>query len=205
MTKDKKESDSLEKVHRDLVSNRPSSLVKRALDDLARLKAHPPSGLEHTMDILKKRQIRVVIGNVEKNVFDLFSAEIKEIIKDKYALTIKSVFYGEELLEIAENAEADIFIVIVSNILFRTSYSNQERIEQSLQLIKQIKKGSDKPMIVLYLPIKTKLMRPPFPYEIAEERVKQTGADFYLPFSADTTDFRTAFEKCIYEVLRRAN
>ncbi len=201
MTKDKKESESLEKVHRDLIANKSSSLVKRALDDLARLKAQPPSGPEHTMDLLKKRQIRVVIGNYVEHLNNLFSELIKEVIKDKYSLTIKSVFYGEELMKIAENAEADIFIVVVNNIRFRPFYPPQKRIEKSVQLITQIKRAFDKPMIVV------------FPLEL-EERVRQTGADFYYfplylyEFDDDfqlydefDDDFMMAFEKCMHEVL----
>jgi len=62
MTQDKKESSSLENAHRDIVANRPSSLVKRALDDLTRLKTHPPSGLtilnveddENTLELIEE-------------------------------------------------------------------------------------------------------------------------------------------------------
>lgn len=184
MTKDKKESDSLEKAHRDLVSNRPSSLVKRALDDLARLKALAPREPEHPMDPLKKRQIRVVIRNDDEQLNELFFSWITGVIKDKYALTIKSVSYGEEM-KIAENAETDIFIV---NVPYKG-------MEETLQLITQIKRTFDKPMIVFS------------PFEL-EDRVKQTGADFYFLLYDDfpiDDDFKIAFEKCIYKVLGRAS
>lgn len=187
MTKDKKEYESLEKVHRDLVSNKPSSLVKRALDDLARLKAYPPGGLEHPVDLPKRRQIRVVICSYNgDNLLDLsFPELIKEVVKDKYALTIERVDYGEELMKIAENAEADIVIVIVDSIQFDSLYPPIESIEQFVQLITQIKRAFDIPMIVLS------------PLEL-EERVKQTGADFYFQlYSEFDDDFKTALEKCI--------
>ena len=205
MTKDKKESESLEKVHRDLVSDRPSSLVKRAIADLARLKAHPPSGPEQSrqIDLLKKRQIRVVIGNHNENLKDLFLSWITDVIKDKYALTIKWVSYGEELIEFAENDDVDIFIVIVNNIRFRPSYPPKSRIEKSVQLITKIKRVFNKPMIVFYEAFSED--------QVSEESVKQAGADFYFPLSdgfpfqsSDDDDFKIAFEKCIYEVLRRA-
>ncbi len=177
MTKDKKESDSLEKAHRDLVSNRPSSLVKRALDDLARLKAHPLSGPEqsHSIDLQKKRQIRVVIVTIYNHLKDLLVGWVTDVLNDKYDLTIKWVSSGEELLEIAED-EADIFIAI--------GYGGKS--EQ--QLITQIKKVSDKPVIV---------------FSSWED---QPGGDFdfffynslrdEIPDNIDD-DFKMAFEKCL--------
>lgn len=144
------------------------------------------------MELIGKHQIRVVIGNGEENINELISALINEVIKDKYDLTIKLVFYGEELIELAERGEVDIFIVIINNIEFRSFYPPQWRIEKSLQLITQIKKTCSKPVIALSP-------------ALLEARVKQAGTDFCFPLPFNFDDFKAAFEKCIsYKVLRRA-
>jgi hypothetical protein len=152
------------------------------------------TGASESMKPLNKRQIRVVIGNGEENINELISELIKDVINNKYGLTIKSVFYGEELMEIAENNDADIFIVIVNNIRFRPFYPPQERIEKSLHLITQIKKMLGKPVIALYPPLIKLDTGVTIPLE---EKVKQTRADFYFPLPSNPDDFKMAFEKCI--------
>jgi hypothetical protein len=152
------------------------------------------TGASESMKPLKKRQIRVVIGNGEENINELISELVKDVIHNKYDLTIKSVFYGEELMKIAENNDADIFIFIVNNIRFRPFYPPQERIEKSLHLITQIKKTPGKPVIAL----SPALIKLDTGVSIAlEEKVKQTGADFYFPLPFNDDDFKMAFEKCI--------
>ena len=148
--------------------------------------------IEENPALVNIKKIYVVIGNGDDNINELISELINEVVKDKYDLTIKPVFYGEELMEIAENDDVDIFIVIVNNIRFRPSYPPQERTEKSLQLIAQIEKTYGKPVIALSP-------------ALLEANVKKTGADFYFPLPFNFDDFKAAFEKCIsYKVLRRA-
>ena len=92
---------------------------------------------------LKKQQVRVLIGNFDDVLNDVFSEVIKQVTKDKYDLKLWSSFYGEEILELADKESVDIFILILNNIIY------QERFEHVLQLITQIKMTSGKPMIAL--------------------------------------------------------
>ena len=135
------------------------------------------------MELLKKRPIHVVLGNVEENLNDLFTELIKEVVKDKYDLKIKSVFYGEELMKIEENNDVDIFIVVINNIILRGPYPPKERIEKCVQLIAQIKKAYVMSVIAL---------SPAF-----LESVKQTGVDFYFPLPFNFDLFKVAIGKCI--------
>src|SRR4030042_6795793 len=80
-----------------------SGLVKRGLELL-----HEP----------KKRQVRVVIGDGNQQFITLYSGMIETLLEDRYDLKVRSSFYCEELLEIAENGSVDIFIFTLNNIYF---------------------------------------------------------------------------------------
>jgi len=133
----------------------------------------------------RKRQIKVVIGSVEENLSELISECVKEIINDRFDLTLKTIYYGEELMKIAENDDVDIFIVVVNSIRFHPSYSPQERIEKSLQLITQIKKTYGKPVIALSGWLDN--------LALSAENIMKAGADFYFPLPVNH-DFKAALE-----------
>jgi len=134
---------------------------------------------------LKKQQVRVLIGNFDDVLNDVFSEIIKKVIKDKYDLKLWSSFYGEEILKLADKESVDIFILTLNNIRFRPVY--QERFEHVLQLITQIKMTYGRPMIALsglkedsFLIARAKLV-----------------ADFYLQLPVKLDVFREAFENCL--------
>lgn len=132
----------------------------------------------------KKRQVAVLIGEWQDIMIDLFSELLKAETKDKYDLKINSAFYGEELLELAENGAFDIFIVTLNNIRFRPDYSNQERLKKTLQLITQIKTRYKTPVIALSS----------LPKELARAKLV---ADFILPRPFKIVAFRKVIKKCL--------
>jgi len=167
------------------LAKKKSGLIKRGLELIHKL---------------KKQQVRILIGNFDDPLTDLFHELIKEFIKNKYDLKVESSFYGEEILEFAENGTVDLFVLILNNIQFRTFYPPQERMEKSLQLIKQIKRIYGRPVIVLSgLEENNSSL-------IARAKL---DADFFFPLPFAPVAFMDAIEKCFdmlpgfYEVPRK--
>ena len=134
---------------------------------------------------LKKRHLEVVIGNGEDMVTKLISVLARRVIENKYDLTVRSFWFGEELLEQAENGAVDIFILILPNIRFRPNYPPQERVQNSVQLITQIKTIYHVPVIAL-----SSLGE-------LDTRSKLAGSDFFLPLPFEHNVFKEAIEKCL--------
>ncbi len=137
---------------------------------------------------LKRQQVRVQIGGASEDSFsELFSAIIKDVVKDKYNLSIVSSSHGEELLELAGKDDIDIFIFIMNNIRFAAACPVEDRLENSLKLITQIKTTYGRPIIALSglkedssLIARTKLV-----------------ADFYLQLPFKNDALKEVFEKCL--------
>jgi len=102
----------------------------------------------------------------------------KEVIKGKVALKVDICSYGEELLEVADRSEIDMFILTLNNIKFRSVLPVQDPFQNSLQLINQIKTKYGKPVIVLSDPLEGFS-------SIIERARMSTDFFFLLPFEAD--------------------
>jgi len=135
----------------------------------------------------RKRQLQVVIGNIDNSFVDLVSQLFMKIVQDKYDLKIKSFFYGEELLKFVENKSVDIFVLVANNIRFRKFYLPQERIEKSLHLITQIRAKHKNPIIALT-----------GSSVIGRNEITDANFFFHLPFKEK--DFMKAIDKC-FEML----
>jgi hypothetical protein len=68
------------------------------------------------MDEPKRRQVHVFIS--ERDVVELFTALIKEVIKDKYDFKVTVTTYANELLEMVKHHEFDLFVLYLNNIIF---------------------------------------------------------------------------------------
>ncbi len=157
------------------LAEKKSGLVKRGLE------------LIHE---LKKQQVQVVIGNGDDLINDLITEIIKKVIKNKYDLKVFIFSYGEEILEIADKESVDIFIFIMNNLFHRRGCNIfEDRFENSLQLITQIKTTYRRPVIALL----SRTMCLGYPSYVTEVKI---AADFFfqMPFKCDP--FREAIEKC---------
>ncbi len=164
-----------------------SELIPSINGSLARKKSGlAKRGLELVRE-LKTREVQVVIGNLDDTLTDILSGFIKKVIKDRYDLKLRSFFYGEELLEFAENGAVDLFILILNNIRFRPFCPPQERMEKSLQLINQIKRTYGRPVIVL------SGLGENYSSLIARAEL---AADFFFPLPCAPVVFMEAIEKC---------
>ena len=169
------------------MSNEPKPNKAELIPSINRGLAIKKSGLvKRGLELLQEKrqqQVRVLIGNFENNINDIFS----EVIKSKYDSKIRLSFFGEEILELAENGAIDIFILIMNNIRFSSVDSAGDRLVKSLQLITQIKTTYGRPVIVL-----SSLKEKSF----IVTRAKLI-ADFYfqMPFKIDA--FLEAFDKCL--------
>ncbi len=101
------------------------------------------------MDEPKRRQVHVFIS--ERDVVELFTALIKEVIKDKYDFKVTVTTYANELLEMAKHHAFDLFVLYLNNIVFPTGTQPAEaRIKKALRLIIHLKAKYKKPIIGLY-------------------------------------------------------
>jgi hypothetical protein len=144
------------------------------------------------IDKVKKRELEVLFGgdDLEGNFTGHFSDVIREVIQDKYELKVKASFYGDELLELAEDGAVDIFILILNNIIFNPpEIPFKKRIENVLQLIAQIKFTYRKPVIATW--------GYPSGDRSFAARVKLVGADFLFQLPLKRKPFVEAIEKCL--------
>jgi hypothetical protein len=138
---------------------------------------------------LKKRQIRMLIGNFDDPMNEVIQEVTKKIIKGKYDLLVTPVWHGEDILNFAKEHTIDIFIIVVNNIYFFSENSSAEhRIEKALRLVSFLKKTYKRPIIALYgWPDD-----PLFP-----EKTKQAGANFCIKLPTEPKEIREAIEVCL--------
>jgi hypothetical protein len=138
---------------------------------------------------LKKRQIKMLIGNFDDPMNEAIQGVIKKIIKGKYDILATSVWPGENILNFAKEHAIDIFIIVVNNIHFLSEKSSVKKpCEDGLQLISLLKKTYKKPIIALYgWPDD-----PLFP-----EKTKQAGANFCVKLPPEPKEIREAIEVCL--------
>ena len=99
---------------------------------------------------MKKRQIRVLIGNIEPNFDHMLSAIIRRRLGTKYEISFMSVGTGDRLLRLAEEHPFDIFILIPNNILFRRKGLNiKDRDRKVLEIIAHLAPAHGKPMMAI--------------------------------------------------------
>ena len=131
MVKDKNDSQNYEiDIYRNReLTIKSSNLVKRGLKLIERDKI---------------QKVKVIIGGWEPGITDSIAEYLK--MKENYDLKIMISSKSKDILEIAKNDSADIFIIDLNDIdnpdVFIT-----ERLENSIQLITKIRKIYKKPVI----------------------------------------------------------
>lgn len=64
----------------------------------------------------KRRQVHFFIS--ERDVVELLTALIEEVIRDKYGFKITVSTYANELLDMAKHHAFDLFVLYLNNIIF---------------------------------------------------------------------------------------
>jgi hypothetical protein len=134
-----------------------------------------------------EKPIKILIGCFKDPLTDIISELIKEASKNRFDPKIEIYFCGEELLKIAEKSEIDIFILVLNNIRFFPVLPVQERLQNSLNLINQIKSKYEKPVIVLSGPLED--------YSSLLTKAK-LAADFFFLLPFKVAAFLEAIEVC---------
>ena len=99
---------------------------------------------------IKKRSIRVLIGNIEPNFDHMLSMIIKKRLGGKFDPTVLTAGYGDELLKLAEKHPFGIFVLIPNNIMFpRENLTCKERGEKVLEIISHLRATYGKPIIAM--------------------------------------------------------
>jgi len=98
-------------------------------------------------DELKRQQVRVLMGNFDDALNESLFEYIELIFKNNYYLKFFISNDRQEILEIADKESVDIFILVINNI--GNFNVVEDRLENNLQLITQIKMIYGKPVIAL--------------------------------------------------------
>ena len=97
----------------------------------------------------RRQQVRVLMGNFDDLVNECISDAIEVVIKNKYDLKLIVSNDGQEILELTDKKPADLFILVINNIHHEGLNALEDRMENSLILINQIKTTYKKPVIAL--------------------------------------------------------
>ncbi len=135
----------------------------------------------------QKKQVRVQIGNSDDPINDALSGWIKEAFESEYDLRFGSCFHGHELLELAEKGAVDVFILCMNNIAFSKFLPIEDRLENCLQLIIQIRATHGIPVIAMCGWEEDSTL-------IAQAKL---AADCYLSTPCKTDALIEAFRKCL--------
>jgi CheY-like chemotaxis protein len=155
---------------------RPSSgLVKR--------------GLELIRDgQLKKREIRVLVGDHNSNIAALLPEWIEAVLNNEREVVAKSSIHPEQLMKYAQTQEFDLCIPYLNNLMF-PGVTWSARREEVLEFVTQLKQACRCPVIAL---------------AGAREDVslgaeaKRAGADYFLwtPFNVGA-EFSEVVKACL--------
>jgi DNA-binding response OmpR family regulator len=134
------------------------------------------------------RTIRVQVGNAFDPAFtELFTNIIVIALDGKYELEFGSSYYGDELLNLAENGQIDIFIVIMNNLLDSHNDTVYDRMENSLKVLTGLKTKFRKPVIALS----------GFNADSPIVQKAKANADFFFEMPFKIEDFLAAFRTCL--------
>lgn len=111
-----------------------------------------------------RRQLRVVIGNIDPPLSKLIKALLESILPEGVELIMESTFFGEDLLCLAEQEKADLFVFVFNNIGFKNSdiqlpnskvriqgtasSGTDQKLQSTLRLISHIKETFNAPIVV---------------------------------------------------------
>ena len=132
----------------------------------------------------KKQQVRVIIGCGDDGISEYLADLVKEASNNKYDLKFFTSFYSEEILELADREAIDIFILVMNNIDCY-DYPIRERMENSLELIAQIKSTFEKPVIALSA----------WTEDFSQIERVELIADFFFPLPFEPSDIMEAVEE----------
>ncbi len=152
-------------------------------------------GLQLTHE-LKRRQIRVLIGDMQDNIAETIIVPFLESeIRDRHDLTFMCTSYGGKILELAQDHVFDIFILILNNIWF-PNITRDKHLRKSLETMSHLRATYGKPVIALtsisFLQPDSSLYVPGF-----AEKARLAGASFFFPMPFKLEDFKEAIEKCL--------
>ena len=132
-----------------------------------------------------KRQLNIIIGNLDDDINDFISKTIEIVAVKNYRLNIKSFFDIEDIEDYAERYPIDLFVIVINNVNFYENLSANNTIEKALQFLRKLKNTHNRPIIALYAWPDDPL----FP-----ERTKQVGANFCLEMPCKSKDLQEAVQ-----------
>ena len=139
----------------------------------------------------KKDEVRVLIGDIEDNIFqdNLLSFILREIYGKKYEIKIMSSEYADEILQLAKNHTFDLYILILNNILVPPrNQISESAIHEVLRLVTRLKIIYEKPIIGLY----------GWPYDLTfPEHAIRAGVDFVFTLPIQLEEFKKGIKKCL--------
>lgn len=141
------------------------------------------------MSELNKQELKIGFADYQDGVIGEILCEcIRSEISDKYNITDRWSYYGDELLEFVKTSAVDIFILNMNCITDSgETLGLRGRLEHSYKILTQIKETYGRPVIALSGWREDSSL-------IARAKL---AADFYFPMPFKTDAFMDAFEKCL--------
>lgn len=143
-------------------------------------------------DYPKKQQIKVLMSSGDDDLDGSVFEFLELTFKNKYDLKFIASDNGPKILELADKKSIDIFILVINNIHLWGLNTLEDRLENNLQLITQIKTKYGKPVIALLGWREDS--------SVIERAKIFADFFFFIPFEFDL--FKDAIEKC-FEMLPR--
>jgi ActR/RegA family two-component response regulator len=174
-------TDNIKPSKGELVLSGDSSLVIIKSDLIKR-------GLE-LLHEKKKRQVKVLMA--DEFLKDLFTHMLEEKSSEKYDFYFVTAKTADEILELAQTIEFDIFILVLNNIIFsENNLPVINRLRKALKLVTHLKNTYSKVVLTFsgYSDINI------------EEKAKKAGADFYFQLPCKNEDVSEAFTICLDEL-----
>ena len=134
----------------------------------------------------RRQKFRVLIGNFDDPVNECIFDAIEVVNKNKYYRQFIVSNDGPEILELADKKSIDLFILVINNIRHRGINALEDRMENSLILINQIKIAYRRPVIAL-----CGWKKDAFLIDWAK-----LSADFFFLMPFEIAVFKEAIEKC---------
>jgi hypothetical protein len=157
------------------------------LSGAAALLATPLAACQPTLPS-KPRELRVLMSTNEPLMTNFFGEVLKKEIGDTYVLRVAETPDAKGLMDTAQSYKADIFILILNNMLFPTNSPPEARIEKALNVVSILKDKYRRPIIALA----------GWPKDQGfSEKAKLAGATFFFELPVKAQEFREAINKCL--------
>src|SRR3989304_5370371 len=95
-------------------------------------------------------KLHIVIGNKDKTITEVLRELVRSALDFRHDLVVTTTAYVDEFLEIARDQPADLYILVLNNLLLPgVNLSPAARVSASLAVIRHLAQTQSKPILAL--------------------------------------------------------